>query len=782
MSDTTLRLRRAFNAPGDDDSADSSRPLEILDHSEQTQAVDELVEQARRSARRFRTAAAGLTAIVLSLLAVVRLPAEAVPAFLSRLAFLSLLISLFRQIYVLRSSASLSLPPDALPVLPTVLVALLAYRADSLADEKRLLWTLAPVGAQIIALLLDWEARRVVFEDADEATELAAGHLPPATVDFTTPREREGAFVDESMPEDEEDEEDFDEEEEDWIERDDLQGGLYAVMDQDWADAAGDFTKRYNRMKQQVLVSHGAAAQDKGGSSTSSASARAGGVLPAVNRPRRAPQAAASTSTTAKAGEKEAVHLNKVTDQLAHYSRFASRIQLDPLYMTSGTATRKGGSEKILVKDKSDRATNEQVLDPRTRLILFKMLGRGLIERIDGCVSTGKEANVYHAVSPEGKHIALKIYKTSILVFKDRDRYVSGEFRFKSGYARSNPRKMVRLWAEKELRNLRRMKGAGLRVPEAIEVRENVLVMDFIGEDEWQASPRLKDAQIPPEQQRSLYVEILVLLRAIFHRCRLVHADFSEYNILYHQGHLWVIDVSQSIEHEHPSAFDFLRADIQNAEDFFAKRGVDTLGLTRTFTFVTRDSWVSGREETDEDAAEAIERLLAQAEAEANEPAQADSAGASAQQQEAAKPSASDEAVFAKSYIPRTLDDVYDAERDVQRVLRGEGKDLIYADITGVASIHGKGNKEEDAAGGLDGVEEEGQDEDSDDDSGDEDDSDEEDEDGEKQQRPKGKKFEDKDEKKKRRQEVKEQNREKRATKMKKKDKARKVKKTSGKR
>ncbi|BGP01762.1 Serine/threonine-protein kinase rio1 [Rhodotorula toruloides] len=625
------------------------------------------------------------------------------------------------------------------------------------------------------------------FEDADEATELAAGHLPPATVDFVTPREREGAFVDdESMPPEEEDEEEFDEEEEeeeDWVERDDLQGGLYAVMDQDWADAAGDFTKRYNRMKQQVLVSHGAAAQDKAGSSTSSASARAGGVLPAVNRPRRAPQAATSTSTTAKAGEKEAVHLNKVTDQLAHYSRFASRIQLDPLYMTSGTATRKGGSEKILVKDKSDRATNEQVLDPRTRLILFKMLGRGLIERIDGCVSTGKEANVYHAVSPEGKHIALKIYKTSILVFKDRDRYVSGEFRFKSGYARNNPRKMVRLWAEKELRNLRRMKGAGLRVPEAIEVRENVLVMDFIGEDEWQASPRLKDAQIPPEQQRSLYIEILVLLRAIFHRCRLVHADFSEYNILYHQGHLWVIDVSQSIEHEHPSAFDFLRADIQNAEDFFAKQGVDTLGLTRTFNFVTRDSWVSGREETDEDAAEEIERLLAQAEAEANEPAQANGAGASGQQQEAAKPSESDEAVFAKSYIPRTLEDVYDAERDVQRVLRGEGKDLIYADITGVASIHGKANKGEGGEGGLAGVEEEEEDGDSDDDSeSGEEDSEEKGEDGEKQQRPKGKKFEDKDEKKKRRQEVKEQNREKRATKMKKKDKARKVKKTSGKR
>lgn len=62
------------------------------------------------------------------------------------------------------------------------------------------------------------------------------------------------------------------------------------------------------------------------------------------------------------------------------------------------------------------------------------------------------------------------------------------------------------------------------------------------------------------------------------------------------------------------------------------------------------------------------------------------------------KPSALDEAVFAQSYIPRALDQVYDPERDVQRVLRGEGKDLIYADITGVASIH-RGNEEELAPG-----------------------------------------------------------------------------------
>lgn len=70
----------------------------------------------------------------------------------------------------------------------------------------------------------------------------------------------------------------------------------------------------------------------------------------------------------------------------------------------------------------------EQVLDPRTRVILVKMLKNGVIKEINGCISTGKEANVYHAVSFDGtQEFAIKIYKTSILIFKDRERYVEGE-------------------------------------------------------------------------------------------------------------------------------------------------------------------------------------------------------------------------------------------------------------------------------------------------------------------------------------------------------------------
>ena len=50
------------------------------------------------------------------------------------------------------------------------------------------------------------------------------------------------------------------------------------------------------------------------------------------------------------------------------------------------------------------------------------MLNGGLFSEINGCISTGKEANVYHAVTEAGRDLAVKIYKTSILVFKDRDR------------------------------------------------------------------------------------------------------------------------------------------------------------------------------------------------------------------------------------------------------------------------------------------------------------------------------------------------------------------------
>lgn len=52
--------------------------------------------------------------------------------------------------------------------------------------------------------------------------------------------------------------------------------------------------------------------------------------------------------------------------------------------------------------------------------------------------------------------------------------------------SRHNPRKMVRVWAEKEMRNLKRLRTAGINCPDPVEVRENILVMTFVGDkDGW---------------------------------------------------------------------------------------------------------------------------------------------------------------------------------------------------------------------------------------------------------------------------------------------------------
>jgi len=51
----------------------------------------------------------------------------------------------------------------------------------------------------------------------------------------------------------------------------------------------------------------------------------------------------------------------------------------------------------------------------------------------------------------------------------------------KSGHCRTNPRKLIKLWAEKEFRNLKRMKEKGLPCPTPVKIKDHVMLMEFIG-------------------------------------------------------------------------------------------------------------------------------------------------------------------------------------------------------------------------------------------------------------------------------------------------------------
>lgn len=356
------------------------------------------------------------------------------------------------------------------------------------------------------------------------------------------------------------------------------------------------------------------------------------------------------------------------------FGKYVNKIKLDkyegPL-LNGKIATsfqeisKKHYAQKCRVKDRKDRATVEQVLDPRTKMILFKLLNKGIINEINGCISTGKEANVYHASTTTGYDRAVKIFKTSILVFKDRDKYVTGEFRFRHGYCKGNPRKMVRTWAEKEMRNLLRMHAVGIPCPEPIILRNHVLVMEFVGSNGFPA-PLLKDANITESKARELYLLCVRIMRDLYWKAKLVHADLSEFNILYDivKDRMTIIDVSQSVEHDHPSALLFLRKDCANINEFFRKQKVCVMTVKELFDFITD---LNVTDENIEDYLEHAQRIAA--ERTDDDVTQKDLVNAE---------------VFKNAFIPQRLDDVVDFERDVAQAEKGNTEHLYYTNVVGM--------------------------------------------------------------------------------------------------
>lgn len=386
-------------------------------------------------------------------------------------------------------------------------------------------------------------------------------------------------------------------------------------------------------------------------------------------------------------------------------------------------------------KDKANRATVEQVLDPRTLRFLGKIINKGIISRINGCISTGKEANVYHGdhedPSVTDREYAVKIYKTSILVFKDRERYVDGEFRFRNTKNQSNPRKMVKVWAEKEFRNLKRLHSNGIPCPEPIELRSHVLVMEYLTKGNAQPSPKLKDHPFKDVDEIVFYYQqMLIYMRRMYQRCRLVHADLSEYNSIVHNDKLYIIDVSQSVEPEHPMALDFLRMDIRNVNDFFSRKKINVYPERLLFKFITEPD-LNMESEDDLQLRDYLNGFPLKSELEdANV----------------------DDEIFRSLHLVRSLNNL--DERDFEKFQEGKVDTLI--DLV-------PKNEEESEEESEYSSEEEDSDESS---------SDEEDEGEEKKMRKtremKGKKFEDKEEKKARKQAAKEAKAEKRKSKMKK--------------
>lgn len=230
---------------------------------------------------------------------------------------------------------------------------------------------------------------------------------------------------------------------------------------------------------------------------------------------------------------------------------------------------------RMRIKDSSDREVFGDVFDTATLMALYELAKKGYIDAMGGPVSTGKEANIFHAIAKKNGvlEVAVKIYMISTANFNAMREYILGDPRFTG--IKQTRKDIIMAWAKKEFKNLKRAEEAGVRVPEPYTVRRNILLMEFIGKD-GVPMPQLKDVQLTEKEARHIFDMIVGYMTLLYSRAGLVHADLSEYNILVDMDNMEpvIIDMGQSVMIEHFNAETFLKRDVDNIARFFKKLNI----------------------------------------------------------------------------------------------------------------------------------------------------------------------------------------------------------------
>lgn len=235
--------------------------------------------------------------------------------------------------------------------------------------------------------------------------------------------------------------------------------------------------------------------------------------------------------------------------------------------------------DKFRFKEKGmeDRKIYEEVLDLRTLKTLYKLSAKGYIKALGGVISTGKEANVFYAdghFECNDVPMAVKIYRIETSEFYKMDEYLFGDKRF--DLRRISKKELIFVWTEKEFRNLQRAWEADVKVPRPFVHMKNIILMEFLGENEIPA-PTLADLGYELKEVvnvKDLFDKIIENVRKLYVNAELVHADLSEYNIVLFKDKPYLIDMGQSVLIDHPYAMSYLERDLKNVIRFFSKFGI----------------------------------------------------------------------------------------------------------------------------------------------------------------------------------------------------------------
>ena len=215
---------------------------------------------------------------------------------------------------------------------------------------------------------------------------------------------------------------------------------------------------------------------------------------------------------------------------------------------------------------KEEWKTYKNVFDNHSIQLLEKFRSQGHYDEMQSPLAIGKEANVFTAKKGDGL-VIVKIYRLENCNFNKMYSYLAPDPRF-HGLKKKN-RMIVFAWVQREYRNLLKAREV-IRVPKPIAVKDNIIIMEFIGHDD--AAPKLKDSE--PTDPEAFYKKVKKDMRALYKDAGIVHADLSEFNILNLEEAPVFIDFSQSTTQEHPNAEDFLIRDVHNIGNYFRKKGV----------------------------------------------------------------------------------------------------------------------------------------------------------------------------------------------------------------
>jgi RIO kinase 1 len=212
-----------------------------------------------------------------------------------------------------------------------------------------------------------------------------------------------------------------------------------------------------------------------------------------------------------------------------------------------------------------------------------------------GVLKTGKEADVHVVFRgvPDGPAclLAAKQYRSSEHRLFHRDAgYLEGRRTRRSRDTRAMAKRTAYgreltagRWAFAEFEALSRFWALGAPVPYPVQLLGSELMLEFIGDPDGTAAPRLAQCRPSPSELADLYQQCVAAMRVLA-RAGYAHGDLSAYNMLVHRGRLVMIDVPQVVDIvANPQGASYLERDCANVYRWFAGRGLETAELDHLF-------------------------------------------------------------------------------------------------------------------------------------------------------------------------------------------------------